>query len=166
MLPLGATGLGRHTHFTKDEQYTLMTLWSIFRSPLIYGGDLTLMDDFTLSLLTNKEVLAVDQDSSNGHQIFNRDGFIGWVADIPHSKDRYLSLFNTRNTDTNAPSVSVLVPVSFAEAGFTGRCKVRDLWQQKNLGKFKGSFAPQIPWHGAGLYRISGKRVLQKSVAH
>jgi alpha-galactosidase len=60
------------------------------------GADLTRLDDFTLSLLTNDEVVAVDQSSSNNHELFRRDGFYGWVADVPGSTDKYLALFNTR----------------------------------------------------------------------
>lgn len=105
MLPLGAVrqvpGMagGPWTRFTKDEQFTMMSLWAIARSPLMMGGDLTKNDEFTLSLLTNPEVLAVNQNSSGNRQLFNRDGFIGWIADVPNSRDKYLALFNTRNAD-------------------------------------------------------------------
>jgi alpha-galactosidase len=102
MLPLGAIrqvpGSGRPwTRFTKDEQLTMMTLWAMARSPLMMGGDMTKNDDWTLSLLTNAEMLAVNQQSSNNRQLFNRDGHIGWIADVPDSKDKYLGLFNTRD---------------------------------------------------------------------
>ena len=97
MLPLGVLQMGRSkTHFTPDEQYTLLSLWSIARSPLMVGADLTKLDDFTLSLLTNAEVLAVDQNSADNRELFHRDGFYGWVADVPGSPDKYLALFNAR----------------------------------------------------------------------
>ncbi len=97
MLPLGTISMGkRKTKFTPDEQVTLMTLWSIARSPLILGADLTKLDEPTLKLITNAEVLAVDQDSTNNREIFHRDGFIGWIADVPNSPDKYLALFNVR----------------------------------------------------------------------
>jgi hypothetical protein len=153
MLPLGVTGMGRRTKFTRDEQYTLMTLWCIARSPLIFGGDMTKMDDFTLSLLTNKEVLAVDQNSTGNRQLFRRDGLIAWVADVPGSTDKYLAVFNTRNAETNKTGVAVTV--KFSELGLTGKCMVHDLWQQKVLGEFEVEFSPEIKWHGAGLYRVS-----------
>ena len=156
MLPLGVVSLGRRTRLTRDEQFTLMSLWSICRSPLIFGGDMTKMDDFTLSLLTNKEVLAVDQSSSGGRQLFNRDGLIAWTADVPNSKDKYVALFNTRNAVSNEAGMKVSLPLK--EAGFEGKCRVRDLWQQKDLGEFENEFAPEINWHGAGLYRVSGQR--------
>lgn len=108
MLPLGAirqvSGYsgGPWTRFTKDEQVTMMTLWSMARSPLMMGGDLTKNDAWTWSLLTNAEVLAVNQHSSNNHQLFNRDGLVGWIADVPHSPDKYLGLFNTHHAGTIA----------------------------------------------------------------
>jgi alpha-galactosidase len=95
MLPLGVLEMGkRKTHFTPDEQYTLMTLWSIARSPLMHGGDMTKMDDFTLSLLTNDEVLAVNQTSSGNRELFHREELVAWVADVANSKDKYVALFN------------------------------------------------------------------------
>ncbi len=152
MLPIGVLQMGKNkTHFSQDEQITLLSLWSIARSPLMIGADLTKLDDFTLSLLTNDEVIAVNQHSSNNHELFHRDGFYGWVADVPGSGDKYLALFNTRATsETNAP-----VPVKLSELGFDGSSRVRDLWQNKDLGVAANEFAPVINAHGAGLYRVS-----------
>jgi hypothetical protein len=155
MLPLGAVRQvpgykgGPWTRFTKDEQVTMMTLWAMARSPLIMGGDLTKNDAWTMSLLTNSEVLAVNQSSSHNHQLFNRDGFIGWIADVPDSKDKYLGLFNTRHAETNSA-----ITVSFAEMGVKGTATVRDLWQHKDLGHFENTFSPEIAPHGAALYRV------------
>ncbi|MFT3830147.1 MAG: glycoside hydrolase family 27 protein [Opitutaceae bacterium] len=98
MLPLGTLVLGtRGTRFTPDEQFTLMTLWSIARSPLMHGGDLTKTDPFTLSLLTNDEVLAVNQHSADNRPLFDRAGLIAWTAKDPKTGDTYLALFNTRD---------------------------------------------------------------------
>jgi len=96
MLPLG-TLARRQTRFTRDEQVTMMSLWAIARSPLMYGGDMTGTDEFTLSLLTNDEVIAVNQRSTNNRPLFNRDELIGWTADVPGSPDKYLALFNARD---------------------------------------------------------------------
>ncbi len=312
MLPLGAVRQvpgysgGPWTRFTKDEQLTMMTLWSMARSPLMMGGDLTKNDDWTLSLLTNPEVLAVNQRSANNNQRWNHEGFIAWLADVPGSNDKYLGLFNTHDNTSiqedratfksdlitrqtpehgvnidadiagaqklylvvtdggdnfdadhadwtqprltgpngelkltdlkwktattgwgqvsttiaasgkpmsvngqsvsygiaaHAPSViefdlpqgythfqsfaalddggtsqtipgstvrflvftkspynentTAAIPVSLSELGFTNGAKVRDLWNKKDLGRMTGEFAPSIPSHGAGLYRIS-----------
>jgi alpha-galactosidase len=100
MLPLGKIGLraergeSRWSGFTKDEQYTLMTLFSIFRSPLMFGGDLPSNDEFTLSLITNKDVMYVNQQSINGKQLFRENDLIAWTADDQKTGDKYLALFN------------------------------------------------------------------------
>ncbi len=159
MLPLGKIGIRaergdpRFTLFTKDEQYTLMTLWCIFRSPLMFGGDLPSNDAFTLSLLNNKEVLAVLQKSSNNKELFRANDLIGWVADDTKTGDKYVALFNSGDQEE-----CVKVPVTLSSLGFKSTCRVRDLWAKKELGTFKGEFVPVINKHGAGLYRISGSR--------
>ena len=157
MLPFGVLDLGRRsTRFTRDEQRTVMTLWSIARSPLILGADLTKLDDFTLSLISNDEVIAVDQHSRGGRQLFSHDGLIAWMADAPGSTAKYLAVFNTRDKSTQpADEAGAKVPVNIAELSFAGPCRVRDLWQTKDLGEFTGEFAPEIPSHGAGLFRVS-----------
>lgn len=114
MLPLGTLVLGtRTTRFTPDEQVTLMTLWSISRSPLMHGGDMTKTDPFTLSLLTNDAVLAVNQRSTGNRPLFDRDGLIAWTATDPANGDTYLALFNARDrvalTPANARQVAPLV---------------------------------------------------------
>lgn len=155
MLPLGMIRQGRSmTHFTHDEQYTLMSLWCIFRSPLIFGGDLMKMDDFTLSLITNDEVLAVDQHSSGNRQLFNQNGQLAWVADVPGSPDKYVALFNLLDKGTSIDS-GAPVTVKLSDLGYAGSCRVRDLWQGRDLGTSKDAFSPVLPWHGAGLYRFS-----------
>lgn len=152
MLPIGVLQMGRSkTHFTRDEQLTLISLWSIARSPLMIGADLTKLDDFTLSLLTNDEVLAVNQNSSRNRELFHRDGFYGWIADVPNSSDKYVALFNTHATN-EAP---VAVPVKLSEMGFEGGARVRDLWKNAHLDSATDEFAPVINPHGAGLYRLS-----------
>jgi hypothetical protein len=312
MLPFGVIDLGSRTsRFTRDEQFTVMTLWSIARSPLMHGGDMTKMDDFTLSLLTNPEVLAVNQDSEHNRPLFDHDNLIAWIADVPGTPDKYLALFNARDripldpdkaafrsdvlsraenktsvpieidvtgaaklvlvvddagdgnafdhaiwaeprlvdaqgretklTDRpwvsasggwgqvsteKAPSgqpmsiggnpvaygigahaksvveydvppgsvtfrvlgalddaavrakeggtISLLVftakpggnlekpglpfALTLTDLGFSAGAKIRDLWARKDLGEFKSEFAPVIPWHGAGLFRLSPLR--------
>jgi hypothetical protein len=99
MLPLGRLGIRGHvgsdrmSNLTHDEQTTMMSLWSITRSPLMFGGDLPSNDSFTLSLLTNPEVLAVNQHSSNNRQLYRAGDRVAWVADAPGG-GKYLALFN------------------------------------------------------------------------
>jgi len=98
MIPIGTIEMGRKTWFTHGEEVALMTLWSIARSPLMIGADLTKLDAETLALLTNDEVIAVDQASANNRQLFrNADGAVGWVADTADGRGRYVALFNTRD---------------------------------------------------------------------
>ena len=155
MLPLGKIGLRaergepRWTGFTKDEQYTLMTLFSIFRSPLMFGGDLPSNDEFTLSLITNKEVLNVNQNSANGKQLFRENDLIAWTADDPRSGDKYLALFNVSDT-IGAAEISI----KFDQLGLIGIHTVRDLWTGERFGKFTGSFSRIINGMEPDLYRI------------
>jgi len=100
MLPLGhiairgERGVNRQSLFTNNEQYTLMTLWSIFKSPLMFGGNLPDNTSFTKSLITNEEVLDMHRNSVNNKQWFNLNDQIAWTADDPHNGDKFLALFN------------------------------------------------------------------------
>jgi hypothetical protein len=101
MLPMGKIGIRaergnpRMTNFTPDEQYTLMTLWSIFKSPLMFGGNLPDNNPFTLSLLTNKKVLKVLNESINNKPLFTDENKAAWIADEPGTGAKYLAVFNT-----------------------------------------------------------------------
>ena len=158
MLPLGkvqggaTNAVGRTTYFTTNEQYTLMSLWAIARSPLILGADMTQMDSFTLSLLTNDEVIAVNQYSLHNRQLFNTNNLIAWTADAEGSTNKYLAVFNATANTTN-------ISVSLFSMGFTSVCAVRSLWDQTDLGSFSGTFSPSIPSHRAALYRLSGPSI-------
>ncbi len=101
MLPLGIIDFNRPTKFSRDEQYTLMSLWAIGRSPLIFGGDMTKLDDLTKELLTNPEMLKVNQESTNNRQLFNNNNLIAWTADVPGSNDKYVALFNAQSKGDN-----------------------------------------------------------------
>lgn len=101
MLPIGYVEFGRKTRFTKDEHYTLMSLWSIARSPLIFGGDMTQLDDFTIEMLTNPEMLEVNQHSTNNRQISRDKNLVVWAADVPKGEDKYVALFNAQSKGDN-----------------------------------------------------------------
>ncbi len=158
MLPLGKveggspSASGRATYFTTNEQYTLMSLWAIARSPLIHGGDMTQMDAFTLSLLTNAEVIAVNQASTHNRQLFRTNDLIAWVADDAVSTNKYLALFN-------ATGSSASVPVNLTTIGYTNSCSIRRLWDGANLGLFTGTFSPTLAAHRGQLYRLSGPTI-------
>ena len=98
MLPIGTLASGsRSTNFTKDEQFTLMSLWAIAKSPLILGADMTKLDGFTESLLTNKTMLEINQVSIDNKQIYDKNGVVVWSATNPKTKDRYAAVFNTND---------------------------------------------------------------------
>jgi len=155
MLPLGRLRIrgykdpARQTRLTPAEQRTHLTLWSIFRSPLMMGGDLPTLDSATLQLLTNPEVLAVDQHSTRNRELFTRGNRVAWVADVPGTGDKYLAVFNL---DDQTPAE---VTVRWSELGLDKKCAVRDLWGKKDLGIVDAAFAAQLAPHDAGLYRIT-----------
>ncbi len=101
MLPLGRIGIraergdNRMSMLTKDEQYTLMSLFLICRSPLMFGGNLPDNDEFTLNLITNDEALAVLQESKNNKLLFDEGDRIAWIANDANSNDKYVALFYT-----------------------------------------------------------------------
>jgi hypothetical protein len=156
MLPFGTLELGqRQTRFSPDEQRSVMTLWSIARSPLIVGADLALLDDATLALLTNDEVLAVNQASRNNRELLHRDRLVVWQALSPRD-DVYVAIFNL--DDPVAGAAAAPVPIKLAELGISTSARVRDLWQRADLGNFDdtlNTFAPRIPGHGAALFRLT-----------
>lgn len=148
MLPLGRLALGqRDTKFTPDEQRTLMTLWSIARSPLIMGGDLRHLDAPTRALLTNREVLAVNQASSENRPWFVADDRRVWTARGAKG-GHYVALFNTSDKPGEAAFDLRLV-------GLSGPVQVRNLWEAKDEGSSTARLARTLPPHGAGLYRVT-----------
>ncbi len=138
-----------------DERRTVMTLWAVARCPLMFGGHLPATDGETLALITNDEVLAVNQRSAANHQLFAGNGLVAWVAEDTFGKGKYLAVFNTADRGEGQPGEGWAVPVKLADLGFAGPCEVRDLWARKDAGRASGVFAPVIPWHGAGLYRLA-----------
>ena len=99
MLPFGIIEFKRPTNFTKDEQILCMSLVVYGSFPLIFGGDMTRLDEFTLNLLTNPDVLAVNQNECEQPAGFTQNDLIVWAADIPGSRDRYVGLFNAQSND-------------------------------------------------------------------
>jgi alpha-galactosidase len=161
MLPLGHIGIraergnDRMSGLTKDEQMTMMTLFAIFRSPLMFGGNLPDNDAFTLSLITNKEVLYVNQHSTKNKQLFSEEGKVAWVATDPKSGDKFLALFNIADQVTPNADEAKMVSVALDQLGIKGSCTVTDLWSGKKLGKFEGEFVQNIKPHASGLYKVS-----------
>ncbi len=144
----GPVGEERYSRFTEDEQYTHMTFWSIYRSPLMIGGNLPENRDLELKLFTNAEVLAVNQQGENPKQLYKKDGAMVWYSHIPGSKDVYAALFNIGDNNQK-------VVVDFAALGLKGNVKVRDLWKKQDVGRFKKNYSQDINLHGAILLKLS-----------
>jgi alpha-galactosidase len=154
MLPLGylgpAPGWGqpRYTRLTHDEQRTFVTLWCIFPSPLMIGGDLAKADAWTTSLLTNPEVIAVDQRSTGNRPVVTTDKAVVWIANSSTANTHYLAVFNLSES-------SETVHYSWKELGFpAAKYSLRDLWERKDLGT-SDSVSVTLPAHGSVLYGIS-----------
>ncbi|MDQ3845895.1 MAG: glycoside hydrolase family 27 protein [Bacteroidota bacterium] len=143
----GPVGPERYSRFTEDELYTHMSFWSLYRSPLMLGGNLPENREIELKLFTNDEVLAVNQKGENPRQVYKKEGSMVWVSNVSGSKDLYVGLFNIGE---DAHDVSV----DFAPLGLRGKVTVRDLWQKKNVGSFTKQYKQNINKHGSALLRL------------
>jgi len=144
----GPVGQERYSRFTKDEEYSHMTFWTIFRSPLILGGNLPENREQELTLFTNDEVLAVNQHGTDPRQLYKTKDAMVWYSHVPDSKDIYVALFNL---DGQSQEVNV----DFASLGLKGNIAIRDLWEKKNIGTFKKGYKKAIATHGAALLKLS-----------
>ena len=162
MLPLGKLRMtdknagAMQTRFTIDEQRTVMTLWCIFRSPLIFGGDLPANDAATLALITNEEVLAMDQHSSGNRQSLERGNIRVWIAAAAESKDNYVAIFNVGEAPEN-------VDLEWKDVGIElSKPALRDLWAKKDLRR-SDKLTVTLQPHASVLYRVSGKDTSAKN---
>jgi alpha-galactosidase len=151
MLVVGKVGWGpslHATHLTPNEQYTHISLWCLVDSPLLIGCDMTQFDDFTLNLLTNDEVLAVNQDplgqEANRISAFN-DAEV-WAKDLEDGT-KAVGLFNRGELPQT-------VTVNWADLKLTGKQPVRDLWRQKDLGASEAYYSIEVPRHGVVLIKV------------
>jgi alpha-galactosidase len=156
MLPLGrlepAAGWEkpRTTRLTHDEQRTLLTLWSIFRSPLIMGGNLTLCDEWTLSALTNAELIGVDQHSTGNHAVISTEKAAVWLATPESGDGAYVAVFNL---DATPQSFHFSwKDLSLKRANYN----LRDLWEHEDLGS-KEFVETTLPPHGSAIYWAAEK---------
>ena len=153
MLPVGPIlqdyGKDNFTKFTKDEQITMMTLWSIFRSPLMIGGEMTALDNFTMSLLTNEGILSMHRNSRHAHQVWKRkingNEFILWTA-VSSDGGQYVAVFNTGDKTAEAD-----FPLSDLE--IYNNVSADELWSGKEY-KFEESIKVTIPSHGAKAFYL------------
>jgi alpha-galactosidase len=148
MLVVGKVGWGPNLHptrLTPDEQYTHISLWCLLSAPLLIGCDMTQLDDFTLGLLTNDEVLDVNQDPLGKQAArIRKDGFLEIWAKPLADGSTAVGLFNRG-------IMPAKVGVKLSELGISGPVVVRDLWRQKDIGTATDSWSAEIPRHGCRL---------------
>jgi len=145
----GPVGPERYSRFTEDELYTHMTLWSIYRSPLMLGGNLPENRELEERLLTNDEVLAVNQQGSDPREVYRKDSCVIWVSKAPGKQAWNVALFNLNSTPKE-------IPFDLALIGLTGKVSVRDLWAKQNLGEMKKQLRRRVNAHGALLLKMEG----------
>ncbi len=145
MLEVGNGGM------SEDEYRTHMSLWAILAAPLMAGNDLTQMTPYTVQLLTNPDVIAVDQDplGKQGYRVWQEGPFEIWMKPMADGS-KVVGLFNRQRTTEQ-------MTVNFSDIGISGNASVRDLWLHKDLGTFSGNFSAYVPMHGVVLVRITAK---------
>lgn len=145
MLEVGNGGM------SEDEYRTHMSLWAILAAPLMAGNDLTQMTPYTVELLTDPEVIAVDQDplGKQGYRISQEGPFEVWMKPMADGS-KVVGLFNRQRTTEQ-------MTVNFSDIGMGRDAAVRDLWEKKDLGSFREKFSAYVPMHGVVLVRIRAK---------
>ena len=136
------------TPLTPNEQYTQMSLWCLLAAPLIFSGDMTKLDDFTLSLLTNDEVIEVNQDplGQQAHPVTRTDDIEVWAKDMEDGSTA-VGLFNRGEFETK-------ITVQLSDLGVKEPRLLRDLWRQADLGTVREKFTASVPRHGVVLVRL------------
>lgn len=153
MLPLGHISIRgcehgcseRWTRFTKAEQRTMITLWSIFGSPLMLGCEMTDMDEWTLSLLTNEAVLQMLKNRRNSYQVMRSDELIVWTAE--DDEYRYVAFFNIGTKEKE-----FVLP--FEQIGLSETCNMQDMWSGEKLEGVTEKILAEVAVHDAKLYSI------------
>lgn len=152
MLIVGQVGWGENLHptrLTPDEQYTHISLWCLLSSPLLIGCDISKLDDFTLNLLSNDEVLAIDQDAlgKGAMQVIKTGNYQVWMKDLEDGT-KAIGIFNlSEKYQTISINWDGILPDK--------KYNVRDLWREKNLGTFKDAFKTTVTPHGVTLIKIT-----------
>jgi alpha-galactosidase len=154
MLVIGQVGWGNlhPSRLSPNEQYTHISLWCLLASPLLIGCDMTQFDDFTLGLLTNDEVIEVNQDPL-GRQASRvaLNGDLEVYAKDMEDGSKAVGLFNRGSREAT-------VTVNWADLGIEGDQIVRDLWRQQDQGSFNGKFEAKVGRHGVVLVKIAPKK--------
>lgn len=152
MLIIGKLGWGDKLHNTRlspNEQYTHVSLWALLAAPLLLGCDLEQLDDFTLNLITNDEVIAINQDrlGKQAVKVYDADKIQVWKKPLADGSWA-IGVFNLSYIDKP-------VTLDLKAIGLNGNFKVRDCWRQKDLGITSGTLAiKSLPIHGVMLYNL------------
>ncbi|HHM24347.1 MAG TPA: glycoside hydrolase family 27 protein, partial [Bacteroidetes bacterium] len=152
MLVVGWVGWSEHLHRTRltvNEQYTHISLWSLLSAPLLLGCDFSRLNAFTLNLLTNDEVLAVNQDplGKQARRVLQKDDFQVWMKDLSDGS-KAVGIFNLGEKRAE-------FALRWEKIGLARRQSVRDLWRQKDLGEFADEFRASVNRHGVVLIKVS-----------
>lgn len=137
--------MGRDSGFTKEEQKTMMTLWAVFRSPLFFGGELRLTDNYTLSLVTNPEVINVNQNSEKPLFVYNKGGIAVWQTKIENCTA--VAVFNLSDEEKH-------YKLSFLNLGIENVRAVRDLWARKDIPKCENDVTVSLKPHSSAFFEI------------
>lgn len=152
MLPVGMLGKGfgeeRLTRFTKDEQITMMSLWCIFRSPLMIGAELTRLDEWTKTLLTNPDVLALLSDDCKAIQLARDGKHCIWHSSNQKSGSHYLAVFNLLEEEIEVDISAGLLE----KEDWNGIC-FTELWTGESFSNTSKDLVLKVPGHGARIYR-------------
>ena len=135
-------------HMSHDETVSHMSMWCMMAAPLLAGNDLAAMNAQTLAILTNPEVIAIDQDpkGAQGRWVWQVGPYEVWAKPLADGSTAALLINHGEDTER--------ITANFKDIGVSGTKTVRDLWARKNLGKFTGSFSASVPRHGGVLVRV------------
>lgn len=150
MLPVGALRQvykeDTWTRFTENEQITMMSLWCMMRSPLMVGADLPKNDDFTLKLLTNKDVLSILSTTHCAHQLYRNENEIVWMAPSKNELSGYIAVFNISDEDRD-----IRVKLDALDLNYT---KAVELWSHDEMS-ISDCISSKVGSHGAKIYKLS-----------
>ena len=154
MLVVGKVGWGpslHNTHLSPSEQYTHISLWALLSAPLLIGCDISQLDDFTLNLLSNDEVIDIDQDplGKGATRVVKTNDYQVWMKPMEDGSVA-VGIFNLSNDFKT-------LSINWNELQIKGIKKIRDVWRQKDLGEFKNSFTTNVASHGVMLMRLFDK---------
>lgn len=159
MLPVGMIGGGfgalRKTNFTLDEQRTMMTLWCIFRSPLMIGADMTQMDEETLALLTNADLLAMLSGDCRGRQVYRRVDAVVWCSSNEATGEKYLALFNLLEEELCVEVCDAELAEALGLERLPEKKSLFELWDKTTENVSGTEIDAKVPAHGVKVYRIN-----------